>query len=48
MEVSELPSAESVSHMITAHIHANPCFFISLHDSKAISCLVVVFTCQVL
>lgn len=30
------------------HIHATPCLFISCHDSIAISCLVVVFTCQVL
>lgn len=30
------------------HIHANPCLFISCHDSIAISCLVVVFTCQTL
>lgn len=29
-------------------MHANQCLYISLHDSIAISCLVVVFTCQAL
>lgn len=30
------------------HVHARPCLFISRHGSIAISCLVVVFTCQVM
>lgn len=38
----------SHDHSRKAYMHGNRCIFISLHDSSAISCLVFVFTWQVL
>lgn len=47
---AELHFANCVSHDQShkAYMHAKPCLFICLHDSMAISCMVMVFTCQIL
>lgn len=41
-------AAREQGNSLTWHTHAHPCLYISRHGFVAISCLVVVFTCQAL